>query len=154
MAVSVSNSSETIVVDAAGQIVGRLSSNVAKLLLSGQKVVVVNAERALFSGNKNMIVGEFRKHLELGGAVHPKYGPIHFRRPDRLLTRTVWGMLPRKKPSGIEAVKMLRVYVGVPERYASASKTGFDDAKATKPLPFYVTLGEIASEIGWKGESS
>ncbi|MBI4257367.1 MAG: 50S ribosomal protein L13 [Thaumarchaeota archaeon] len=149
-----SKSSAQLVVDASGQIVGRLSSNVAKHLLSGQKVVIVNAEKALFSGDKTMIVREFRKQLELGGAVHPKYGPIHPRRPDTILTKTVRGMLPRRKPSGMQAFKRLRVYVGVPDTYASATKTGFDNAKAMKPLPFYVTLGEIASEIGWKSEAN
>ena len=41
---------KTFYVDASGQIAGRLCSKVAKLLLVGNSVVVVNADKALFSG--------------------------------------------------------------------------------------------------------
>lgn len=141
-----------IVVDASGQIAGRLSSNVAKLLLGGQRVIVVNAQEALISGTRKMIVGEYTIRLEIGGAVHPKYGPFHHRAPDRILSRMVRGMLPKRKTKGIESIKRLRIYVGIPLQYDSASRTVFENAKATRPRAFYLTLSEVARAIGWKGE--
>jgi len=147
-----SASSGLLVVDATGHIAGRLSSKVAKLLLEGQKVVIVNADAAVLSGRKRMLVQEFHKRLEIGGAVHPKYGPFHPRRPDRILSRMVRGMLPRTKPKGEAAMKRLRVYAGVPIEYGPAQKSTFVDAKATRRLTFYASLGDVAKEIGWKGE--
>ena len=55
----------TIVVDAKLMLVGRLSSNVAKLLINKNKVIVVNADEALFSGNKKSIINKFTKKLEI-----------------------------------------------------------------------------------------
>lgn len=140
---------ETVYIDAADQIAGRLSSNVAKLVLSGKKVVVVNAERALISGSRTSVVNQWKERLELGSKVNPIYGPIHPRRPDNILRRMVRGMVPRKKPKGTLAMKRLRVYVGVPADLGSSKFTKFDDAAATRPIPVYVTMGDLSRSLGW-----
>ncbi|MFH1328337.1 MAG: uL13 family ribosomal protein [Candidatus Bathyarchaeota archaeon] len=44
---------DTAIVDATNLIVGRLASSVTKRLLSGEKIVIINAEKAVFSGKKN-----------------------------------------------------------------------------------------------------
>ena len=143
---------EAAVVDADGQVAGRLASKVAKMLLDGRRVVVVSAEKALLTGKRKSVFDEWMRKLEISSAVHPKFGPFHPRTPSGILSRMVRGMVHRRKAMGVEAFKRLRVYVGVPERYSSSCKTGFDDAKATKPLSYYVTLGELARQLGWKGE--
>lgn len=96
---------------------------------------------------------EWLARLELGSVVHPKHGPFHPRTPDGMLTRMIRGMVPRRKPSGLAAMRRLRVYVGVPDAFSSVDPTSFDNAKATKPIAYYVPLGEIAQRIGWKGAS-
>ncbi len=141
-----------VVVDATNQIVGRMASNVAKLLLNGRRVIIVNAEKALISGSRINIVTRQLKRLEIGSVVNPEYNPHRYREPNRMLHRIIRGMIPRKKPSGIAAMKRLRVYIGVPEAYKSVEKKVFDDAKARKPLPMYMAMGELASAIGWKAE--
>lgn len=137
-------------VDAAGQIVGRMCSRIAKLLLSGNSVVVVNAEKALFSGHRSNVMGDFLDKLKIASVVHPKHGPFHPRTPSGILTRTVRGMIPRTKPRGMSAMKRLRVYEEIPEGMEKMTFTIFDEAKATKPLAYYVPLGEVAERIGWK----
>ena len=141
-----------IVVDATNLIVGRMASKVAKLLLDGHHVVVVNSEKALVSGSRLNIVTTQLKRLEIASVVNPEYNPHHHREPNKMLHRTIRGMIPRKKPHGIAAMKRLRAYLGTPESYKSVEKTVFEDAQATKPLPMYMTLGEVASAIGWKSE--
>lgn len=141
-----------IVVDAQGHIAGRLSSHVAKSLLNGNKVIVLNAEKALLSGSKSSILNEYSKKLEIGSVISPRHGPFHPRRPDTILRRMIRGMIPRRKAKGLEAFKKLRVYIGIPEQYKYLEKTKFEDAIAKKPLSFYLTLGELASRLGWKGE--
>ena len=137
--------------DASGQIAGRLCSKVAKLLLVGNSVVVVNADKALFSGARSNVMFDFFEKLKIASVVHPKHGPFHPRTPVGILTRMVRGMIPRTKPSGLAALRRLRVYVEVPEQFAKVKFDSFEDAKATKPLAYYVPLGEVAQRIGWKG---
>jgi len=138
-------------VDASGLIIGRMCSRLAKCLLNGDSVVVVHADKALFSGHRSSVMGDFFDRLKIASVVHPKHGPFHPRTPAGILTRSVRGMIPRTKPSGAAALRRLRVYTEVPSDMEKITFTSFDDAKATKPLAYYVPLGEVAERIGWKG---
>jgi large subunit ribosomal protein L13 len=138
-------------VDATGQIAGRLCSNSAKRLLNGDRVVIVNAEKCLFSGQRSAVMNAWLEYLKIASVVHPKHGPFHARTPDGMLTRMIRGMVPRRKPKGESAMKRLRVYVGIPKNLESSKFSGFENSKATKPSAYYVELGEIATRIGWKG---
>ncbi len=140
---------QVVVVDATDHIAGRLCSYIAKLLLSGKNVVVINAEKAMISGRKESILREWHKFLEVSSVVHPKHGPFHPRRPDMIVRRMVRGMLPRRKPKGINALKRLRVYIGVPESYANSQYTRFEDAMIRKQRSYYTSIEEIAKSIGW-----
>jgi large subunit ribosomal protein L13 len=143
------SSEETVYIDATNQIAGRLSSKVAKLILSGKRVIVVNAERSLISGSRTSVINQWKERLELGSKVNPIYGPIHPRRPDNILRRMVRGMVPRKKPKGASAMKRLRVYIGTPAGMEAAKLTKFDETTATRPIPVYVTMGDLSKSLGW-----
>ena len=143
------SSEGTVYVDAANQIAGRLSSKVAKLLLSGKKVVVVNAEKSLISGSRTSVINQWKKSLELSSRVNPMYGPIHPRRPDNILRRMVRGMVPRKKPKGSLAMKRLRVYIGVPPGVEASKLIQFQDTTASRPIPVYVTMRDLSKGMGW-----
>jgi large subunit ribosomal protein L13 len=140
---------DTVYVDATNQIAGRLSSKVAKLILSGRRVVVVNAERSLISGSRTSVINQWKERLELSSRVNPIYGPIHPRRPDNILRRMVRGMVPRKKPKGALAMKRLRVYVGIPAEVKATKLTRFEGTTATRPIPVYVTMGDLSKSLGW-----
>lgn len=135
-------------VDAENQVAGRLSSYVAKRLLEGDRVIVVNAQKALLSGTKRRLLYEWKEKLEISGRVSPRYGPFHPRTPDGILKRMIRGMVPRRKSKGSAALKRLRVYVGVPSQYGSMERKVFDDAKAKKPIAFYLSLEDLSREIG------
>ncbi len=143
------SSEDTIYVDAANQIAGRLASKVAKLILTGRRVVVLNAEKALISGSRNSVITQWKKSLELSSRVNPIYGPIHPRRPDNILRRMVRGMTPRKKPKGLIAMKRLRVYIGTPSDVKVPKLTQFKDTAASRPIPVYVTMSELSKNLGW-----
>ena len=143
------SSEETVYIDATNQIAGRLSSKIAKLVLSGKRVVVVNADKALISGSRTSVINQWKERLELGSKVNPIYGPIHPRRPDNILRRMVRGMVPRKKPKGATAMKRLRVYVGVPSGLDLSKMTKFEETLATRPIPVYVTMGDLSKSLGW-----
>lgn len=138
-----------IVVDGTNLIAGRLCSNVAKLLLQGNKVSIVNCENIMISGTRKNILGEYKKFLEIASILHPKHGPYHPRRPDTIISRMVRGMLPRKKTSGQDALKRLRAYIGVPNELKSFEKIQFDNAKIRKSNAYYTSMAELGRNIGW-----
>jgi large subunit ribosomal protein L13 len=133
-------------VNADGLIVGRMSSNVAKRLLNGEHVVIVNAEKAVFSGKKKSKIAEAKQFLEVGA---PERGPFHYRRPDRMVKKTLRGMLPYSQPKGKSAFKRLKVYMGVPLEFKDKNLVTFKEASASKTKGPTFTLAEIAKEIGW-----
>ena len=138
------------IIDAKGLILGRMASSVAKRLLQGETVIVVNAEKAAISGKRLQIVKAAKTFLEVG---HPRKGPFHQRRPDKIVRRTIRGMLPRQKPKGLQAFKRLRVYLGVPLEVEGKEIQTVLAANADKLKSPYITVGELAKEIGgWTPE--
>jgi large subunit ribosomal protein L13 len=142
----------SILVDATNCIAGRMCSHVSKLLLQGNRVAIVNAEKAMLSGNRYKTIELYKEHLGINSVTNPIHGPFHPRRPDTILSKMVRGMVPKRKPAGIAAFKRLRVYMGVPERIKGAKMQSFADSKITKPESYYISIGEVAKQIGWKGE--
>ncbi|MGI9566628.1 MAG: 50S ribosomal protein L13 [Nitrosopumilus sp.] len=139
-----------IVVDATDHIAGRLSSQVAKLLLKGNRVSLVNCEKIMISGTRENIIKEYREFLEINSIINPNHGPVHYRRPDTMITKMIRGMLPYgRKPSGIEAHKRLRAYIGSPKELKSLKKVQFEKAKIKKSVSNYTTMGELGRVIGW-----
>ncbi len=141
---------DTIIIDASEHIAGRLCSYVAKLLLNGKRVIILNCEKAVISGNKASILKEQFDYLKIASVINPKHTPRHPRRPDKIITRMIRGMIPRRKPKGINAMKRLRVYIGIPEEYASTKAIRIEDAKITRPISYYTPIYEIAKLIGWR----
>lgn len=149
MAVEPIKTQQTIVVDANQQIVGRMASKIAKLLLEENHVVVLNVEKSLMSGSRKLIITEYTKRHELKSVVNPINSPHKPRQPDKILYRMIRGMVPRRKSKGQDALKRLKVHIGIPEQYRSVEKMSFEDAKPNKPAQFYVTMAEIATSQGW-----
>ncbi len=139
-------SSTLTIINGEGLILGRMCSGVAKLLLKGEQVVVVNAEKIIVSGKKKSKVAEAKQFLEVGA---PERGPFHSRRPDRIVGKTVRGMVPWKLPKGKAAYKRLKVYLGVPEELKGQEMLTDKYAQASKLTGPHFTLKELAIEIGW-----
>ena len=149
---AVTNQQKITVVDATNCIAGRMCSHVSKLLLQGNRVAIVNAEKAMLSGSRSKTIELYKEHLEINSVTNPIHGPFHPRRPDTMLSKMVRGMVPKRKPSGMTAFGRLRVYIGVPEEMKKAKMESFSDSKITKPESYYISVGEIAGQIGWKGQ--
>ncbi len=124
-----------------------MASKVAKHLLQGEPVVIVNSEKAALSGKRLSRLNEARAFLDIG---HPRKGPYHPRRPDQIVHRTVKGMLPRRQPKGEMALRRLRVYLGVPAELKNASFQSIPEAHVSRLKGPYVTVEEFAKEIGYK----
>ena len=139
-----------IVVDATNHIAGRLSSNVAKLLLQGHRVTVINCEKIMMSGTRANQIKEYREFLEINSIINYKHGPIHYRRPDTIIAKMIRQMLPfDRKPSGKTAYARLRTYIGAPNDTKPIEKIQFEKALIKREASNYTSLAEICRVIGW-----
>ena len=134
-----------IFIDADECVAGRLASVAAKELLKGKHVYIVNAEKAVISGDPKYTVRNMREKVERGD---PYHGPFYPRRPDEVLKRFIRGMLP-KKPRGREALKRLRVFLSVPDELQGRGFTR-PEAARNELRGKYTDLGRIAEGVGIK----
>ncbi|ELZ42887.1 50S ribosomal protein L13P [Halorubrum saccharovorum DSM 1137] len=135
-----------VVVDARDCILGRVSSKVAQRVLDGETVAVVNAERAVITGNEEATMETYHTRAELGS----DSGPYYPKRPDRIFKRAIRGMLPYKTEDGREAFSNVRVYVGNPyERDEDAESVVLDDTSLDRLSNIkFTTLGDISESLG------
>ncbi len=141
-----------VVVDGTDLVAGRLASHVAKMLLQGTRVTVINCERIMISGTRSNIVAEYRDFLEIASILNPKHGPFHPRRPDTIIARMIRGMLPRKKPSGKTALSRLRTYIGTPKEAGSLERIELKKARITRAPSTYVTMADLGKTVGWTAQ--
>lgn len=134
-----------------GIILGRLAARVAKDALLGEEVSVVNCEKIMISGAKE--VNFARATQKRGRYGHPHRSQTHSRLPDKWVRRTVRGMLPWKQARGKEAYKLIRCYLGVPGEFAGKEFITLNDSSINKlPNLKYVSIGEVCRHIGGKVE--
>ena len=138
-------------IDATGHVVGRLASVLAKRLLNGEEIVVVNAEAAIVTGKKSVVFEEYRAAHARGSTASRMrgIGPNYPRRPDMILRRTISRMMPYQQPRGRDALKRLRVYLSVPEEFKGKPLESIEVAKRPPQGPF-ISLGEISKILGSK----
>lgn len=130
-----------IVVDAKNATLGRLSSYCAKQALLGRKIIVVNCEEAVIGGNPNSIILEYREIRAKGGA--SLHGPFFPKDAEKIVKRTIRGMLPHRQGRGEEALDRVRCFNGIPEEYKEAKKFTAGKPKRTKTI----TLKALRREI-------
>ncbi|GAB4313037.1 MAG: 50S ribosomal protein L13 [Promethearchaeota archaeon] len=146
--------SKYYLVDARDKILGRLCTGVAKALLNGRRVLVVNSKDCVVSGKKGPVFKKYLDRQEIHTATNPRRGPFWPHRPDGLLKRTVRGMLP-KNERGARALKRLRVFVssipeGMAHRFQPVEEMEVPDCDVSRLQFGYVTLDAICTRIGWK----
>jgi len=115
--------SKWFVVDATGKRLGRLASEVAKILRgkhkpqftpfldTGDHVIVVNAEKIVLTGRKLEQKMHYRHSGYPGGLKAVPYSRIMAERPERAIEYAVKGMLPHNR-LGRKLVRKLKVYAG------------------------------------------
>ncbi|MFC2741695.1 MAG: 50S ribosomal protein L13, partial [Selenomonas sp.] len=118
------------VVDAAGQTVGRLAAEVAKVLRgknkptftphvdTGDFVIVINAEKAVFTGKKLTDKMYFRHSGYPGGTTFTAAGKLMEKAPEKVIEKAVRGMLPKNR-LGAQMYRKLNVYAGSEHPHAA-----------------------------------
>jgi large subunit ribosomal protein L13 len=118
------------VVDASGKTVGRLATEVARMISGknnpawtpfmdmGDHVVVINARKAVFTGSKNNDKLYRRHTLYPGGLRETTVKEMFEKKPEKVIELAVKGMLPKTK-LGKAMVKKLKVYADGDHRHAA-----------------------------------
>jgi large subunit ribosomal protein L13 len=111
------------VVDAEGLIIGRMATEVARLLRgkhkptysphvdTGDHVIIVNADKVIMSGDKAAKKQIYRHSGYPGGITSETFEKLLIRKPADAVRRTVRGMVP-KGPLGRQQMTKLKVYAG------------------------------------------
>ncbi|MGI0151877.1 MAG: 50S ribosomal protein L13, partial [Thermoplasmata archaeon] len=136
---------EERVVDASGLVLGRAASLIAKRLLQGEHIVVVNADRSVVVGERSMVLETYRANRARGSK---RTGPHYPRYPDRIFRRAVRGMLPHLKTRGKLALDRLEVHMGVPPEFEGRGRETLAHAQARPALRRPLTLAEISRLLG------
>lgn len=141
---------EPTVIDAENLIMGRMATVVAKKLLEGETIVIVNAEKTVLTGNRRYLINRYKQRTQIKTKSNPRHGPFWPRTPHGILKKTIRGMLPWKKTRGKQAHKRLKVYTGLPYEYREVPRHSIPDADAAKTYSPTTPLLRIALEIGYK----
>ena len=129
------------VVDANGLVLGRMCTEVARLLRgkhkptfaphidTGDHVIVVNASKVVLTAGKGERELVWRHSGYPGGIKSQRYGDLLARKPEEAIRRTVKGMLP-KGPLGRQMLSKLKVYAGPDHPHAAQTPEPLDLAAA------------------------
>ncbi len=117
-----------LLVDADGQVLGRLAAKIADILRGKNKatftphldcgdfVIVVNAAKVKLTGRKETqkIYQDFTGYM--GGLKEQNAATVRARKPERLIRDAVWGMLPKGR-LGRQMFRKLKVYGGAEHQH-------------------------------------
>ena len=118
------------VVDAEGQILGRLASEIASVLKGkrkptysthldvGDHVIVINAEKVRVTGRKRDNKIYFRHSLYPGGHTLTRFRDVQAEKPEEIIRLAVKGMMPHNR-LGRAMIKKLKVYAGTAHPHAA-----------------------------------
>lgn len=131
------------VVDAKGQTLGRLATQVAGLLAgkhkpeyathldTGDHVIVINASGVTVNGDK-LAAKVYARHSGYpGGFRQETLGDLLARRPEEVIRRAVKGMLPRNR-LGVQQLRKLKVYAGADHPHEAQQPVGTDGKPAAE----------------------
>ena len=104
------------IIDGKNAVLGRLASYVAKELLKGEEIAIVNVDEVIITGNKKNIKENFEKKRGRMGS--GQRGPKIHRTTEKIVKKSIRGMLPSHKTGrGREAFKRVKCYGGIPKEF-------------------------------------
>ena len=136
------------IIDGRDAVLGRLASLIAKRIMEGEEIVVVNSESIIVTGEKSAVFKDYYDRY-IRGECKKRKGPFYPRRADLLFKRSVRGMIPWYNTSGREAYRRLHVFVGTPQQFTESEKEKTEYAMK-KIGGKYTTLGAVSKFLGSK----
>ena len=135
-----------MIIDGTNLVLGRLASFAAKKALEGEEVIIYNCEKVVVSATQDFLQAHYKARIDRG---HPYHGPFFPKMADRIVRRTIRGMLPYKKERGATAYKKIQCYIGIPiiAQNKKPDTVKIADASKFKTLN-YLKVGEISKHLG------
>ena len=109
-----------IVIDAAQGTLGRIASYASKQALLGKTIAIVNCNEVLIAGKREATLKEYKKKRARGGS--SLNGPNFPKHPERIMKRTIRGMLSYKQGRGSSALDKIKCYNTIPSEFESSEK--------------------------------
>ncbi len=135
-----------MIIDGKDLILGRLATYAAKRSLEGDSVIIVNAEKVVLTGNKKLLLKNFIERQHMG---HAYNGPFYPKMPDRIVRRTIRGMLPYKQERGMKAYKRIKCFMGLPESYKNQPLETVPGANYSKLKTLnFITINDLDKSVG------
>jgi large subunit ribosomal protein L13 len=135
-----------VTIDAKDAVVGRLGARVAKLLLAGEQVEIVNADKAVMVGSLAVAREKYQSRRLQQNKRTPEDSPVWPRRPHLLLRRMIRGMLPHKSQRGRDAYARLKVALSGVE----GTKTSKISEASSETKHGIFTLSDLCVALGGK----
>jgi large subunit ribosomal protein L13 len=132
------------VVDADGLVLGRLATEVARVLRgkhkptfaphldTGDHVIIVNADKVVLTSDKGDRKVVYRHSGYPGGIKAETFGHLLARKPEEAVRRSIRGMLPKTR-LGRQQLTKLKVYAGPTHPHAAQQPRPLDVAHARRP---------------------
>lgn len=137
-----------VVIDVQNARIGRVGTYAAKKLLEGEEVQIINAEEAVISGDPQFTLERYNAKRQLQFKGNPEKSPYWPKVPDRFVKKMIRGMLPRKKATGRDAYKKLRVYIGHPSE-VKGDPIRIENAELGS-LTKYIKVGRLCKLLGYE----
>ncbi len=138
------------IVDGTDLVLGRLGSNIAKRLLNGETIKLVNCKDVVILGRKKFLVDRYKEKISNKVI---KQGPYFNRSPADIVKRAFRNMLPYKNQRGIDAFKRLKCYNSIPSVLVATEKEVVENAKVDHSKVFYYTkVGELSANLGYNSK--
>ncbi len=135
-----------MIIDAENLILGRAASFIAKRALLGDKIDIINCEKAIVIGDRKGIIAKYKQSYDRG---IPSKGPFLYKNPEKFFKRTVRGMLPRKRERGEIALKNIKCYQGAPDNL-KGEHIKIKTAALSQKNIHYITIKDICRSLGAK----
>lgn len=104
------------IIDGKDGVMGRIASYIAKELLKGEEIALVNCDKIIITGNRLFIEKEFIKKRSRVGRM--QRGPRHIRTSERIVKKVIRNMLPDYRSGrGRDAWKRIKCYSGIPKEF-------------------------------------
>lgn len=130
-------------------VLGRIATETAENILKGEQVILLNVEKAVVTGTLQSTLKRYKKFQKIKAKGNPLKGPKFKKSPIHLMKKAVKGMLPHQKARGRKALKLLKAFQGIPEKF-KGKKTETIKKAGLKSGKSYTALEEISKMLGWR----
>jgi large subunit ribosomal protein L13 len=119
------------VIDGKNVVMGRLASYVAKEILKGEEIRIVNCNEVIITGNRTNIKKNFEE--QRGKFGNSQKGPKQHKTSEKIVKRTIRGMVPNHREGrGKEALKRVKCYQNVPKEFEGTNFFKFETGRKSK----------------------